>query len=74
MLKWILPILVLLTGCASTEPPEKPVSEMTRCEAVRYVLGNDFATPAQQAAALEMGRNYGCFGPAQTQHLEVTVK
>jgi hypothetical protein len=44
---------------------------MSKCEAVAHFLSSDTATPGQVAAAMEVGRNNGCFGPAQPQTLQI---
>lgn len=55
---------LVLAGCSTTTPVEQPqpTSEMTTCEAVASLLSNPWATAGQQAGALEVGRNHGCFG------------
>lgn len=67
---------LLLAGCQTTsaEVAKKPTSEMNKCELVGDLLANQWATPAQQAAALEIGRNEGCFGRSQTRNVDVTVR
>jgi hypothetical protein len=47
----------VLTGCAGDR-----LQAATKCDAVSAVLGNPAATRGQVAAAMEMGRNNGCFG------------
>ena len=60
----------LLSGCVHDDPPSRPEPK-TVCEAVSNLLSNQWATPGQLAAAMEIGRNKGCFGPAQPKTLIV---
>jgi hypothetical protein len=52
----------MLGGCAGDrlKPP-------TKCDAASAVLSNPSATRGQIAAAMEMGRNNGCFGTGPPQ-------
>ena len=69
-------LAVLLGGCASTVPAayEKPVSEMTPCEAAVAVINSPWADYEQKETAREIARNRGCFGRAKQQRVEVNVK
>jgi starvation-inducible outer membrane lipoprotein len=67
-------LALALTGCASAPPPAKsqqPARPMTKCEAVAALLSNQWATQGQIQAAMEVGRNNGCFGAAQPQTLQI---
>jgi hypothetical protein len=55
--------LMLLTGCAGDR-----LKAPTKCDAVSAVVSNPSATRDQVAAAMEMGRNNGCFGEAPRRH------
>jgi hypothetical protein len=54
-----------LTGCAGDR-----LQAPTKCDAVSAVLGNPSATRGQVAAAMEMGRNNGCFGTGPPRQAE----
>lgn len=67
---------VLLVSCqtkqiAEPSPPQKP---KTVCENVAAVLSNEWSNHYQKTVATEIGRNKGCFGPAQQQRYEVTIR
>lgn len=68
--------VVVLSGCASSTPPPAPIkiSEMSVCDRMFAVISSDWSNYAQKETAREIGRNNGCFGPAQQQRLEVTVR
>jgi hypothetical protein len=53
----ILLLALMLAGCTGDR-----LTRRTKCETVSAVLGNPSATRDQQAIAMEMGRNNGCFG------------
>ena len=57
---WVV-IGSLLSGCVSQNSPTlQPVRQDGPCDAGARLLGNPWATPAQQAVAIEIMRNRGC--------------
>jgi hypothetical protein len=61
----VLLIALMLVGCAGDR-----LKAPTKCDAVSAVLGNPSATRSQEAAAMEMGRNNGCFGTEPPRRAE----
>lgn len=70
---WVI-IAVMLAGCVTDAPPEKPFAEMTageRCAKMMKMMGNDNFNSVQKMALYEKARNEGCLGPSQPQTVVV---
>jgi len=68
----ILAVAILLSSCQTQEKQRRPdPSTMTQCQRVAALLSNEWATPAQQMVAMEVGRNEGCFGKPQPQRVQI---
>jgi hypothetical protein len=61
----ILSFAFMLVGCAGDR-----FKAPTKCDAVSAILGNPSATRDQVAAAMQMGRNNGCFGTEPPRRAE----
>lgn len=72
MMKRALIACIALAGCST--PPKEPDKPKTKCEMVAAALAHEYVDPGVKLAALEIGRNHGCFGTPPPARAEITIK
>ena len=69
---WVF-IALAMMSCQTQESrnPEADMASMSTCQKVAYVISDNRASRETKQAASEVGRNSGCFGQPQTQHVQI---